>query len=384
MITMGPVTPLRTDGVLRSSAGGAPVLFNPHDRRLHVLNESAAAVWDRLDRRLTFAELAHELAATFETAASVVQPDVERVIERFAADGLVGATQQRLLRPQRFDRPSGPVAVTVRALDAVLDVIVDPGPVADVVTHVLGPLGGTGTPTGWVAARADEEGLWQVTTSLGAHRRVGTELAAALRLISEVNNAAVAGARDNLVLHAGAVASHGRAVVMPGSSNRGKSTLTAALVRAGFRYLTDEAAALAPTLSCRAYPKAIALDPGSFSLFPELRPAAIGRSPATSRLFEQMARREWHIAPETIGTVGEPTPVHAVVCPHWRAGASTRVARLTPTEALHTLLSDAFDFGSGGQPVFETLTKLVSEVPVYRVGYGDLDDAIAAVTDLVA
>ena len=81
--------------------------------------------------------------------------------------------------------------------------------------------------------------------------------------------------------------------------------------------------------------------------------------------------------------MADTAPVRAIVCPHWRAGATTRLARLTPTEALHSLLSDAFDFAAGGQAVFDILTALVSDVPVYRLGYGDLHDAVRVVTDLL-
>ena len=39
-------------------------------------------------------------------------------------------------------------------------------------------------------------------------------------------------------------------------------------------------------------------------------------------------------------------------------------------------------FAAGGQQVFDILTALVSDVPVYRLGYGDLDDAVRVVTEL--
>ena len=41
-------------------------------------------------------------------------------------------------------------------------------------------------------------------------------------------------------IHAGVVEWHGRAIIIPGKSHSGKSTLVAALVRAGARYFSDE------------------------------------------------------------------------------------------------------------------------------------------------
>jgi hypothetical protein len=50
-----------------------------------------------------------------------------------------------------------------------------------------------------------------------------------------------------LLVHAGAVSSpFGDGLVLPGSSGAGKTTLVAALVRAGFGYLSDETAPLDP------------------------------------------------------------------------------------------------------------------------------------------
>ena len=66
------------------------------------------------------------------------------------------------------------------------------------------------------------------------------------------------------------------------------------------------------------------------------------------------------------------------------AGATTRLARVSGTEALHTLLGESFDFRAGGGRVFSTLADLANRVPVYRLGYGDLDEAVATIDELLA
>ncbi len=53
-------------------------------------------------------------------------------------------------------------------------------------------------------------------------------------------------APDHVFLHAGVVAVGGRAIVLPGPSFAGKTTLTSALVRAGATYYSDEYAVLSP------------------------------------------------------------------------------------------------------------------------------------------
>jgi hypothetical protein len=53
-------------------------------------------------------------------------------------------------------------------------------------------------------------------------------------------------APNHVFLHAGVVAVNGRAIVLPGPSFAGKTTLTAALVQAGATYYSDEYAVLTP------------------------------------------------------------------------------------------------------------------------------------------
>src|SRR5262249_37215640 len=51
-------------------------------------------------------------------------------------------------------------------------------------------------------------------------------------------------ARERIFIHAGVVGWHGRALLVPGRSYSGKSTLVAALLRAGASYYSDEYAVI--------------------------------------------------------------------------------------------------------------------------------------------
>jgi hypothetical protein len=77
--------------------------------------------------------------------------------------------------------------------------------------------------------------------------------------------------RAFVTLHAGAVAGAEGAVVLPGPMESGKSTLVAALLRVGWRYLSDELAALDP-ITGRVYPfpKYLYLEQASVDFFPGL------------------------------------------------------------------------------------------------------------------
>lgn len=67
-----------------------------------------------------------------------------------------------------------------------------------------------------------------------------------------------------LFLHAGVVGWRGRAIVLPGSSHAGKSTLVAALVAAGATYYSDEYAVLDVRGRVYPFPRRLSLRPGPF------------------------------------------------------------------------------------------------------------------------
>jgi hypothetical protein len=70
------------------------VLFDPRADQLHVLNLSAALVWTHLDGETSVEGIADAVGAAFTPpmAGSRAQADVEAVVERFRAAGLLEST----------------------------------------------------------------------------------------------------------------------------------------------------------------------------------------------------------------------------------------------------------------------------------------------------
>ena len=63
----------------------------------------------------------------------------------------------------------------------------------------------------------------------------------------------------HVFIHAGVVAHHGRALVLPGRTHAGKSTLVARLVTSGATYYSDEYAVLDEQGRVLPYPRAMSL-----------------------------------------------------------------------------------------------------------------------------
>jgi hypothetical protein len=121
-------------------------------------------------------------------------------------------------------------------------------------------------------------------------------------------------ARDSLFVHAGVVAWHGRAIVMPGASFAGKTTLVQAWLEAGATYYSDEFAVL--DRDGRVHPFA--------------RPLSIRDGSAPTRRVPLEA-----LGAET-GTT--PLPIGVVLVTSYRAGARWRPRRLTAAPTLLALM----------------------------------------------
>jgi hypothetical protein len=120
-------------------------------------------------------------------------------------------------------------------------------------------------------------------------------------------------ARGRVFLHAGVVGWRDRAIVIPGASMSGKSSLVAALLEAGATYYSDEYAVLDARGRVHAYPRAVGLRDG--------RPA-----PATARAG---------------AAAPVPLPLGLVVVTRYRAGARWRPRRLSPARAGIAMLAHA-------------------------------------------
>jgi hypothetical protein len=378
--------PTRTEGVHEAVVDHTHVLWNPADRRLRTLNPTAAAIWRLIPDTQTLGELTSIVADEFSAPAYRIRADVERVVEDFRSSGLLDGPS---IRPQVPGTPrvagfdARAVTVWVEALDAQIAIMVDDPALAGAVESDLAPIS-VRPPTdkhagvSTIVVTIAEEGMVDLSVNGADSVRIGSPLGAVARVLGEVNALAVASVPHHLVLHAGAIGRLGRTVLLPADANSGKSTLTTALVAEGWRYLTDEAAAIDDRLMVRPYPKPIALDPGSFHLFPEFAPDT-----REDDLRAALRRRAWYLDPATIGSVGEPAPAHIVVSPRWSEGAATSVTALRPVEALHALLGHAFEFSRGGSHVFEILARLASDVSMYQLTYSDLGEATAAMDRLV-
>ena len=234
-------------------------------------------------------------------------------------------------------------------------------------------------PPGWKLARAevvdrlyslfsaaDDErarGLRRFTLLYGDVSRLTRthDLSEALEAFeSDLQLYVAASARRRLFVHAGVVGWRGRAVVLPGRSFAGKTTLVAALVREGATYYSDEYAVF--DRAGRVHPYARPLG---------LREGASGR--------------QTKLAVEALdGVRGERAlPVGLVVVSEYRAGARFRARRLSQGQGLLAMLANTVSARRQPEVALGVLQKVSARVPIYKCARGEADAAAASILKLL-
>lgn len=222
-------------------------------------------------------------------------------------------------------------------------------------------------PPGWTASATPEvDTLYSVTRIAGRSRvpapyyyvyrggcllarsRSWDDLAAALE--SDLHLAIATRAENHVFVHAGAVAYAGQAILIPGRSFSGKTTLTAALVKAGAEYLSDEYAVIDAAGKVLPYAKPLSVRAGADLAEGRYTAEALGGHAASG-----------------------PLPVGMIVSARYEAGARWRPSVLTSGQALMTLIENAVRVRELPRLAMQTLPEAVRQARSYRGRRGEAD-----------
>lgn len=166
-------------------------------------------------------------------------------------------------------------------------------------------------------------------------------------------------AHGKVFVHAGVVGWKGRAIVLPGRSLAGKSTLVAELVRAGCDYYSDEFAILDE--SGRVHP---------FQRPLELR---AGQDPgAGKRLLEGLR----------LPTTSPPLPVAVVLFSRYRASAAFRPRPISPGRACLEMLRHTLSARTQPELVFPVFRAVTQRACAWETSRGQAAKVVQAILDL--
>ena len=269
---------------------------------------------------------------------------------------------------------------TYRALEFAFAVRTADASLGRYLAAILATLEAAGEPSTLFSA-VDSTADRRYEISLGDELRFSTTDASqvALHILWEVNAATVRASADRYVLlHASAAARHGRCAIFPAEAEAGKTTLVGGLLLAGLSYVTDEVVAIDPATGLvHPFPKALAIDRGSWSVLEDLRP----------RLDEDLAKwtsDQWHVDPRWVrpdAVAGICRPAF-VIFPRYQKGSPTTLVRMHPSDALVSMMNNAFSTNNRGRQRFEALAAVARRADCYELTIGDLNAACELILDL--
>ncbi|MEO8339758.1 MAG: hypothetical protein ABI604_08555, partial [Nitrospirota bacterium] len=189
--------------------------------------------------------------------------------------------------------------------------------------------------------------------------------------------------RGLYTIHATALEKHGRGVLIPGTSGRGKTTSFISLLRSGYRYLSDDHPLIRDAgthVDMLPFPIKINVTDATVDFFPELRqaPESVLRPGTPKRAF---------YAEEMYPTsVGDSCQAAIVLFPHVVDAPHSQLELLPKSRALEVLLPQAllvYD-QEVARREFQVLAKLVQQVDCYRLHFGrDILDLPKLITPLL-
>lgn len=361
--------PRRSVGLLTASLEGQEVVFDPMTLKIHLLNWTAALVLEYCDGITRTDQVVSVVVEELGASAAVVRREIEACLRAFDQEGLLErayrlppahtpldpavAGNQRSLP---FAVPGG--ALVFRSADTSLIRLVD---------DALGCMVVDRQPTiwcglSWNSGRIQASGTGVSDTFASAQDFLNNLPTILSHIVMETSTM--------LVLHAGAVASEVGTLLLPGPSGTGKSTLTAALLKSGAQYLSDDAVGIQPeTLNVCSFPKPIGLSVSSRRALGLETDEADQITPRTFRPDGRHSQR---------GSCGGEL---SIVLPTFTEGASTVLGEpVPPLDALRLLAPHATNLAVAGQRAFDTLVALAKGVPTRRLVHGD---ALAAARLLV-
>jgi hypothetical protein len=189
-------------------------------------------------------------------------------------------------------------------------------------------------------------------------------------------------AHQYLVFHCAVVEKGGAAILFPGWSGTGKTTLCAALVCKGWRLLSDELAVIRPSDGMvLPIARPLSLKNESIDLIGRLAPGLVfgPRIGATAKGVIS------HLRPpaDSVARMDEPARPAAVMFIAFEPGQAAERIAFSKARAFYYLADNSLNYQTRGRDGFDELARLIDSCGCYAMRYSRLDDAIPIVEGIV-
>jgi GTPase SAR1 family protein len=372
--TAGISEPIRyrlSEGVHPLSIGGRQALFSAGSERLYELNVTAALLASMLYEGSAFAALTAALECQgFDGEAA--SGTVLELLRQWSAQNLVHAAICTPDAPQFWEQ-----RIHIAGVDAAIHYadIEQYRQISPIFAHMSRLISEPATCIKVVEA----DGVALVSRNGGPAWVIAASQAGPFirgLLVEDV----LAVAPPDIALHTACLAHRNRALLLGGPPGAGKTTLTIALSRSGFDYVSDDITLLRRDGRVQGVPFAPAVKEGAWPLLRRYR-ADVATLPVHMRLDDVPVRYPGLTQPPHIAHMNAGWIVHL----RRVAGATPEFRELDPVEALVRLMDEAHSTaGAATIEDMRTLIALVERVRCFELTCWDLDAAVEALSVLCA
>jgi len=175
--------------------------------------------------------------------------------------------------------------------------------------------------------------------------------------------------RGLYTIHATALERHGRGVLIPGYSGRGKTTSFLSLLRAGYRYLSDDTPWIrlnAGQVEILPFPMKVDVTDQTIAFFPELRDAPQGL------LHQGVHKKYFNVEDVYPHGMGECCRPGIILFPQVVEAPKSRLEPMPKSHALKSILPQTMVVHDPelARRQFQVLTKLVQRADCYTLHFG--------------
>jgi len=184
------------------------------------------------------------------------------------------------------------------------------------------------------------------------------------------------------MFHAGVVAKGQDAVMIAAHSGGGKSTLTAAMMEAGYRLLSDEFAILRrDRVALMPYPRPVSLKNASIDVVREMAGEGALSKPLVGTPKGTVAYRRARAS--DIQAMDEEATPKLLIFPTFKENSSVVVSPVEPADAAMRLIAGSPNYQVVGRAAFETTMAMMDGLKAFEIRYGNTADSVKLVQDLL-
>lgn len=377
------------------------LVFSERSQTIFTFNPSAAFIWLCLEKRMSLADIAREVAEAFNIDALRAESDLKVVIDQWVYLEIVekGLDKKNLPLLVKETEPSEDDPLVGQRHDMGL---------ADCKSFCL-RLGGSD-----FILRFSHQEIEQLVTPVFAHLAYSfTDQPIILDIVIRENKLLIV--RNDLIvevftnateivprlsfhvvdsvyrkidfliaIHAAALSLGNDCVLFPGNCGVGKTTLSAALIKAGFQYFTDDTAILdRKTLSVISFPLSLRIKEGSWEIIETMFQESFA---ITVHASSDGRKIRYLTPPEDSLTRNKVTggSVKALVFPKYSPESRTSIQPISRLDAIHRIQECGYDVGSclNKAKVVELL-DWIKDVDCYEMNVGSLSEATSIVKRLL-